>query len=217
MKNAKSSLDCLSIFRIFHPHCFCCRDQSDSEIDGVILSWRQIKMNHFRKLSTFGIFIALCGCFSQSVVSADLLSLPECSADKLIIYKLVLHTFWTSSRFPKHYPQWRPPAQWSKLIGRWFIKHFLFKIILNMCRFDNISLNFNYVGILWALQAVVRIAIFYNFNSKYAFRITEYALFFEQTGNQHPPIHYLTYSLQFQELIDRFIEEINSKYWIKVD
>lgn len=70
-----------------------------------------------------------CGLFRLcSLSTAD--GVPaECSADKLIVYRMVLHTFWTSSRFPKHYPQWRPPAQWSTLIGRSHGKSFvLFKI-----------------------------------------------------------------------------------------
>ncbi|XP_060526794.1 spondin-2 [Cylas formicarius] len=41
-----------------------------------------------------------------------------CQPDKLTVYKMVLHTFWSRESFPKHYPDWRPPAQWSKVIGR---------------------------------------------------------------------------------------------------
>lgn len=43
----------------------------------------------------------------------------NCLPDKLTVYKVVFHTFWSRDRFPKHYPDWRPPAQWSKLIGKW--------------------------------------------------------------------------------------------------
>lgn len=43
--------------------------------------------------------------------------LGACPPDKLTAYRVVLHTFWTREMFPKHYPEWRPPAQWSKLIG----------------------------------------------------------------------------------------------------
>lgn len=41
-----------------------------------------------------------------------------CQPDKLTVYKIVMHTFWSRDRFPKHYPDWRPPAQWSKVIGK---------------------------------------------------------------------------------------------------
>lgn len=40
-----------------------------------------------------------------------------CSSDRLAIYQVVLHTYWTREEFPKHYPDWRPPAQWSRTIG----------------------------------------------------------------------------------------------------
>ncbi|XP_065210960.1 spondin-2 [Planococcus citri] len=85
-------------------------------------------MDDFKKFVFFCVFIFLYGFPSGFAVTADS-STSECSADKLIVYKLVLHTFWTSSRFPKHYPQWRPPAQWSKLIGRSHGKtYYLFRI-----------------------------------------------------------------------------------------
>lgn len=35
----------------------------------------------------------------------------------LVTYKFVLHTFWTREIFPKHYPDWKPQAQWSKTFG----------------------------------------------------------------------------------------------------
>lgn len=40
-----------------------------------------------------------------------------CSPGNLAVYRLELRTFWSEERFPKQYPQWRPPAQWSKTIG----------------------------------------------------------------------------------------------------
>ncbi|XP_073813474.1 M-spondin [Musca autumnalis] len=42
----------------------------------------------------------------------------DCTVDRLAIYKVVLHTYWTRELFPKHYPDWRPTAQWTKTIGR---------------------------------------------------------------------------------------------------
>ena len=43
-----------------------------------------------------------------------------CEPDHLTVYRVTLTTNWTSRSFPKHYPQWRPPAQWSKFIGMYF-------------------------------------------------------------------------------------------------
>lgn len=40
-----------------------------------------------------------------------------CPASRLAVYRLELDTFWDEATFPKHYPQWRPNAQWSKTVG----------------------------------------------------------------------------------------------------
>lgn len=37
--------------------------------------------------------------------------------DKLALYKVTLRTYWSRARFPRHYPEWKPPAQFGKLIG----------------------------------------------------------------------------------------------------
>ncbi|XP_061397809.1 spondin-2-like, partial [Musca vetustissima] len=44
--------------------------------------------------------------------------ISDCTVDRLAVYKVVLHTYWTRELFPKHYPDWRPTAQWTKTIGR---------------------------------------------------------------------------------------------------
>jgi hypothetical protein len=35
----------------------------------------------------------------------------------LAVYRLSLVTNWSEAAFPRQYPQWRPPAQWSKTLG----------------------------------------------------------------------------------------------------
>lgn len=45
-----------------------------------------------------------------------------CQPEKLTVYKVVLHTFWSRDTFPKHYPDWRPAAQWSKVFGEFLTK-----------------------------------------------------------------------------------------------
>ena len=40
-----------------------------------------------------------------------------CPPARLAVYRLSLATHWAESTFPKQYPQWRPPAQWSKTVG----------------------------------------------------------------------------------------------------
>lgn len=48
----------------------------------------------------------------------------RCNTDRLAVYKVVLHTYWTRDLFPKHYPDWRPPAQWTKTLGKFFFLFF---------------------------------------------------------------------------------------------
>ena len=44
-------------------------------------------------------------------------SYEKCDPNKLTVYRINLQTAWSPKLFPKQYPEWRPPAQWSKLIG----------------------------------------------------------------------------------------------------
>lgn len=41
----------------------------------------------------------------------------SCPRNLLAVYRLHLETYWGEDRFPKQYPQWRPPAHWSKTVG----------------------------------------------------------------------------------------------------
>ena len=50
-------------------------------------------------------------------VLVHLVNSSSCPEDILAVYKIRLETFWSEERFPKQYPQWRPPAQWSKTVG----------------------------------------------------------------------------------------------------
>lgn len=74
-----------------------------------------------------GVCLALCAVIAVVVVSAAPgIREPQgepCQPDKLTVYKVVLHTFWSRDKFPKHYPDWRPPAQWSKVFGECIEHH----------------------------------------------------------------------------------------------
>ena len=50
-----------------------------------------------------------------------------CQSSKLVVYKVTFETFWDREKFPKQYPEWRPPAQWSKLVGKQTFFEFLNK------------------------------------------------------------------------------------------
>lgn len=65
----------------------------------------------------------LCAAAAGSPASIPGDESESCQPDKLTVYKVVLHTFWSRDKFPKHYPDWRPPAQWSKLFGE--LTHYL--------------------------------------------------------------------------------------------
>nr|XP_012136222.1 PREDICTED: uncharacterized protein LOC100877354 isoform X2 [Megachile rotundata] len=56
--------------------------------------------------------VAQCGSFTQDRQE------KEDKQDKLALYKVTLRTYWSRARFPRHYPEWKPPAQFGKLIGR---------------------------------------------------------------------------------------------------
>lgn len=55
--------------------------------------------------------VAQCGSFAQDRQE------KEEKQDKLALYKVTLRTYWSRARFPRHYPEWKPPAQFGKLIG----------------------------------------------------------------------------------------------------
>lgn len=42
---------------------------------------------------------------------------PMCSASDSAQYRLTFSGKWTQAAFPKQYPVYRPPAQWSNIIG----------------------------------------------------------------------------------------------------
>uniref|UniRef100_A0A673IIF3 Spondin domain-containing protein n=1 Tax=Sinocyclocheilus rhinocerous TaxID=307959 RepID=A0A673IIF3_9TELE len=44
-----------------------------------------------------------------------------CMAPSAAKYRLTFTGQWTQTAFPKHYPLYRPPAQWSPIIGEWVI------------------------------------------------------------------------------------------------
>lgn len=67
-------------------------------------------------------------CYSQLLEAlsisqrSDVINISGgCNTDRLAVYKVVLHTYWTRDLFPKHYPDWRPPAQWTKTFGMYII------------------------------------------------------------------------------------------------
>nr|CAD7452186.1 unnamed protein product [Timema tahoe] len=56
------------------------------------------------------ILVAMAVLLVCAVAAKD-----ACHGDNLAVYNLTLQTNWTEKLFPKHFPEWRPPAQWSGL------------------------------------------------------------------------------------------------------
>jgi hypothetical protein len=59
--------------------------------------------------------------FASAVVVAEVLmrvGRDSCDGDHLAVYTLRLETHWSRDVFPKQFPEWRPPAQWSRLVGK---------------------------------------------------------------------------------------------------
>ncbi|KAG9479496.1 hypothetical protein GDO78_011502 [Eleutherodactylus coqui] len=43
---------------------------------------------------------------------------PICTAEEIAKYRIVFTGRWSQTAFPKQYPLYRPPAQWSSLLGK---------------------------------------------------------------------------------------------------
>ena len=61
---------------------------------------------------TMFLLTVLCCCLLPWVAATS------CPPGMLAVYRLSLATEWSEEKFPKQYPQWRPPAQWSKTVGQ---------------------------------------------------------------------------------------------------
>ena len=70
-----------------------------------------------RELWIFWILILSILGPRSIIVSSSSDTMP-CTSTKLVVYKVSFSTFWDRQKFPKQYPEFRPPAQWSKLIGK---------------------------------------------------------------------------------------------------
>lgn len=43
--------------------------------------------------------------------------MTNCDPEMAALYNMTLTTHWTTENYPKQYPTWRPPAQWSPVFG----------------------------------------------------------------------------------------------------
>lgn len=56
--------------------------------------------------------------FALSVCVLGLAGHLPCRSDELVQYTAIFTANWTRDRFPKQYPEFRPPAQWSRVVGK---------------------------------------------------------------------------------------------------
>ena len=86
----------------------------------TVRCWTLLLPGHTRRVSTMAaglVSLALMATLS-AFVSAGPHSRDTCAPGKLVVYKVVVDTFWSKEKFPKQYPLWRPPAQFSKFLGK---------------------------------------------------------------------------------------------------
>ncbi|XP_039955750.1 spondin-1 [Bactrocera tryoni] len=75
--------------------------------------------DHYYTSSKFsGVSLATPTTTTTPATPTQPLPVSGCQLDRLAVYKVVLHTYWKRDLFPKHYPDWRPTAQWTKTLGR---------------------------------------------------------------------------------------------------
>ncbi|KAK6621587.1 hypothetical protein RUM44_001394 [Polyplax serrata] len=66
---------------------------------------------------TFCLFLCFLTTVSKGHKVELLQEAYQCNKDDLVVYTLIFETHWAKDKFPKQYPENRPPAHWSKLIG----------------------------------------------------------------------------------------------------
>lgn len=60
------------------------------------------------------VLVTMLGYASSLPVGEDAL----CTAEDLAKYRIIFIGKWSQTAFPKQYPLYRPPAQWSSLLGK---------------------------------------------------------------------------------------------------
>ena len=66
-----------------------------------------------------GVCVLMCSAGVQGAATSSPAPPSSCPPEELTGYSVAMSAHWSPRDFPKHYPEWRPPAQWSKLIGEY--------------------------------------------------------------------------------------------------
>ncbi|XP_058462805.1 spondin-2 [Malaya genurostris] len=62
--------------------------------------------------------VLLLPLLMDSAVEGAVFQSESCHSDALVFYRIRLVTNWSKELFPKHYPEFRPPPQWSMTYGQ---------------------------------------------------------------------------------------------------
>ena len=77
--------------------------------------------NHLYVFTKFIVVFTALTALCQVTVHQPLTvvqALDDCRPNRLAQYRMIFHTNWNRELFPRQYPEWRPPAQWSKVVGK---------------------------------------------------------------------------------------------------
>lgn len=55
------------------------------------------------------------------LMDGAVLQSESCNSEALVFYRIRLQTSWSRQLFPKHYPEFRPPPQWSMTYGKGWV------------------------------------------------------------------------------------------------
>lgn len=109
---------------IFTVYCFALLLANPHQ---VLLSQSQSTsiMNPARRIISEELFCLLVTLLTMGTQSLPVpTDVPVCTASETAHYQLTFTGKWSRSAFPKQYPVYRPPAQWSNIVGessaRWF-------------------------------------------------------------------------------------------------
>jgi hypothetical protein len=78
------------------------------------------RLQRLRTGPAMAVTAAAAAALASVLLLAAMSEALRCPPDTLAVYRAVLSTHWTRDLFPKQYPEVRPPAQWSRLLGESF-------------------------------------------------------------------------------------------------
>lgn len=74
-------------------------------------------MKAFWLTVTMTFILSKCSATELNSNSSQSYYQNNCDPATMVVYRMSLVTNWTEELFPKSYPKWRPPAQWSQVFG----------------------------------------------------------------------------------------------------